>query len=281
VGVAFTLVSFHAHPDDEALLTGGTLARLVAEGHRVVVIFATAGGEGLTAWDGIGADALAALREAEARRAAGALGCTDVRFLGFADSGMQGESQSPDAFTHVDVDVAARRLAAELQALGADAVTTYDAAGGYGHPDHVRVHEVGLRAAQIAGTPLLLEATVDRTVLLRVLRVLRVLARLRLAPPDWQPDRLAHGYSPRAALTHRVDVRPFADRKRAAMAAHVSQTGAPAGRRTLAIFLRLPSGLFRRVFGHEWFIERGRATDGRLLDDVFATLRDRPSSGHG
>ena len=87
--------------------------------------------------------------------------------------------------------------------------------------------------------------------------------------------------APRAVLTHRVDVRAFADRKRASMAAHASQATADSGDRTLAALLRLPRPLYRRVLGREWFVERGRPAGGPLLDDVFATLRGHPGPGRG
>src|SRR6185436_10456253 len=94
-GVPFTLVSFHAHPDDEALLTGGTLARVAAEGHRVVLVTATAGGAGLSS-DGTGADrSLADHRRAELAVAARALGCARWELLGYEDSGWGGASGTP------------------------------------------------------------------------------------------------------------------------------------------------------------------------------------------
>ena len=276
----YTLVSVHAHPDDESLLTGGTLARAAAEGHRVVLVVATAGGEGLTRTQVGAIGTLAERRIAELHRAADALGVASVRLLGYDDSGMDGlAGRDGLAFARVDVERAAHHLAGVLQAERADLVTIYDPAGGYGHPDHVQVHRVGVRAAELAGTPVVLEATVDRALLRRVLRLLNT---LRLSPPDWRPDRFSAAYTDRTCLTHRVDVRHYAPHKRAAMAAHSSQAAADVGVRTLAVLLRLPRFLFRRVLGHEWFVERGRQPGGPLLDDIFATLRGRsttPSRG--
>jgi LmbE family N-acetylglucosaminyl deacetylase len=265
--VGFTLVSFHAHPDDEALLTGGTLARAAVEGHRVVVVVATAGEAGLTAGspDGLGARRLAEL-DASVR----ALGCARVECLGYADSGSGSDPRPPGAFADADVEEAAARLAALLTEEGADALTTYDPAGGYGHPDHIQVHHVGRRAAELAGTRLLLEATMDRTVLLRVVRTLARLPRIGKAF-DAEPLRTA--YSAPGALTHRVDVRRYADRKRAALAAHTTQTSGGTGPRTVGVLLRLPRPVFRRVAGREWFVEQGRRPAPPLLDDIFASLR--------
>ncbi|HEY2175095.1 MAG TPA: PIG-L family deacetylase [Mycobacteriales bacterium] len=267
-----TIVSFHAHPDDEALLTAGTLARLAAEGHRVVLVVATAGAAGLVSSDLTGD--LAAIRTEEVRRSARLLGCARVVMLGYDDSGLDGRLDATRSFAHAEVDVAAARLAAVLDEERADAVTIYDAAGGYGHPDHVQVHHVGARAAQLAGTPMVLEATVDRDLLQRALRLTR---RLPL-PADFDADRFATAYTPRSALTHRVDVRRYAAQKRAAMAAHATQLSGGTDARTLRVFLRLPRPVFRAVFGHEWFVEHGRTPSRPPLDDVLAGLT-RPD-GH-
>jgi LmbE family N-acetylglucosaminyl deacetylase len=271
--VPYTLVVFHAHPDDEALLTSGTMARASAEGHRVVLVVATAGGVGLVGSDFLGAgESLAARRLAELRRSATALGCARTEVLGYADSGLEGDEVPREgvAFASADVHEAARRLADLLVAERADVLTTYDPAGGYGHPDHVQVHRVGVLAAQLAGTPVVLEATVDRDLITRALRLVRRVYRF---PPEFDPTVFDRAYTPRSQLTHRVDVRRYAIRKRTSMAAHASQATADGADRTLAAFLRLPTPLFRRVFGQEWYVERGRPPGGPLLDDIFTTLR--------
>jgi LmbE family N-acetylglucosaminyl deacetylase len=275
--VGFTVVSFNAHPDDEALLSAGTLARAVAEGHRVVIVTATDGGAGLAAGAGPGRD-LAEVRMAELREAAAALGCADVRHLGYADSGMDGQAAGA-TFVRADPREAAGRLAAILSETGADVLTIYDPAGGYGHPDHRRVHRVGLDAAALAATPVVLEATVDRRPLVRVLGFARragILARLGVDEREWGPERFAGAFAEPGRITHRVAVRRYAPAKRAAMAAHASQTGADEGVRTLAALLRLPAWLFGVVFAHEWFVEVGRVPGRRPLDDIFATLRPSP-----
>jgi LmbE family N-acetylglucosaminyl deacetylase len=89
---------------------------------------------------------------------------------------------------------------------------------------------------------------------------------------------LATSYTDPAGITHRVDVRRHISAKRAAMAAHVSQRGAREGRRPLTLFLMLPLPIYRRVFGHEWFTERGRIPKGRPLDDIFFTLKTLDNS---
>ena len=270
--MTYTVVSFHAHPDDEALLVAGTLARAAAEGHRVVLVSATAGEGGLAASSFGTQEALAAHRREELLRSAAAIGAARVEFLGYGDSGLDGRAAPADgvqAFAHADVEEPATRLATILREERADVLTSYDRSGGYGHPDHVRVHHVGARAAELAGTPLVLEATVDQDLLRRAVRLAGLVYRF---PPEFDRKAFERAYAPRATLTHKVDVRRYADRKRASMAAHASQATADRGDRTLAALLRLPQPLYRRVLGHEWFIERGR-TPGHLLDDVFASVR--------
>jgi LmbE family N-acetylglucosaminyl deacetylase len=271
--VSFTLVSFHAHPDDEALLTGGTLARATAEGHRVVLVVATSGEAGLTGPEAPGTAALGERRAAELARSAAALGCARVEILGYPDSGSDRGLRSatgPTRFADLDPDVPAVRLAEILREESADVLTVYDEHGGYGHPDHVQVHRVGVRAAELAGTPVVLEATVDRS---RLQRVAAVMARLPGLAGLIPPDRFRSAYLPRAQLTHEVDVRRHLRAKKSALAAHRSQATGGAGPRTVAVLLRLPSPLLRLVLGREWFRERGRAPVAPLVDDVFASLR--------
>ena len=277
----FTLVAFHAHPDDESLLTAGTMARASAQGHRVVLVTATGGGVGLVASDFLRDDeTLESRRLAELRRSATALGCARSELLGYADSGLDGSATvsagGPDAgrgpFAAVDPDIPAKELAAILREENADVLTIYDPTGGYGHPDHVQVHKVGLRAAELAGTPSVLEATVDRDLLVRAIDVA---AKVYRFPPEFDQAAFQRAYSPRSEITHRIDVRRYAIRKRTSMLAHASQGTADGADRTLAAFLRLPLPLFRRVFGTEWFVERTHAGGpvGPVEDDIFATVR--------
>lgn len=267
-----TVVSFHAHPDDETLLTGGTLAGAARRGHRVVLVTATDGAAGLAASRFHSGNAgLAVHRMAELERAAVALGGAAVEVLGYRDSGMDGHAGGAGAFARADPEVAAGRLAMILRREQADVLTVYDGHGGYGHPDHVQVHHVGQRAAQLAGTPVVLEATVDRDRLRRAVSVLK-LGRLdrRLELPAME-----NVFSARSALTHRIDVRADLAAKRAAMAVHASQASADDADRLLALFLRLPASIFRIVFGREWFVETGRPVTGPLLTDIFASVPGR------
>src|SRR6185437_12527289 len=166
----YTLVFFHAHPDDEAIATGGTMARAKSEGHRVVLVSATKGELGEFAPDALEpGELLVDRRVKELHAAADVLGADRVAFLGYVDSGMAGEptNDAPGSFAGADVEAAAQRLARILREEAAGALTTYDDNGGYGHPDHIQVHRVGTRAAEIAGTPHVFEATTNRDHFLR------------------------------------------------------------------------------------------------------------------
>jgi LmbE family N-acetylglucosaminyl deacetylase len=269
--VSLSCVFFHAHPDDEALLTAGTMARLAAEGHRVVLVVATSGERGLVAPDATGGKDLGEVRTAETLASARALGCARVEFLGYADSGLDGRaacgpSQVP--FATAEVDEAAAALAALLLEEQAALLTTYDAAGGYGHPDHVQVHRVGARAAEMAGTPLVLQATVDRDLLTRALRLLR-----RVYPLPIDPATFAAAYTPGSAITHRIDVRRFIAQKRQSMLAHATQATGGDTVRTLAALLRLPRFLFRLVLGTEWYVQPGEHSGPPLRDPLATLLR--------
>ncbi|HET6877821.1 MAG TPA: PIG-L family deacetylase [Jatrophihabitans sp.] len=264
-----TVVFFHAHPDDEVLLTGGTMARLAAGGHRVVLVTATAGEAGLTgtALQPREEQPLGRVRTTELHEAARVLGCARTVLLGYPDSG-SGSAPRPGSFATIDVEAAAEKLVEVLVEERADAVTGYDAVGGYGHPDHVHVHRVARAAAARAGTPALFEATVDRRALQRALRIAAPFTR---SAPDFRARRFAGSYTPHDRITHCIDVRAFAEQKRAAMRAHASQASADAGIRTLERFLRLPLPVYRVVFGREWFVRVGSRRRGdRLVEPGLA-----------
>jgi LmbE family N-acetylglucosaminyl deacetylase len=260
-----TLVSFHAHPDDEAISVGGTLAQASDAGHRVIVVFATKGEHGEVD-DGVLApgEALWERRVTECERAAGILGY-EPAFLGYVDSGMMGtpENDAPQAFWQADREEAAGRLADILREANADVLTIYDDHGAYGHPDHIQVHRVGARAAELAGTPRVFESTPNRD------HIKRAFLQAKEAgveiPGDIDGEGLDELGSPESVLTTAVDVRPFLDRKRAAMAAHASQIS------DTSMFLSLPPHMFVEAFGTEWFIHRG-APPGLAEDDLLAGL---------
>ena len=213
---------FHAHPDDEAIATGGTMAALAAQGHRVVLVTAT-GGELGEIPDGLlrPGETLAERRAAELAEAAAVLGVDRQLWLGYEDSGMEGEPSSlrPGCFATADVEEAALRLAGILTAEGSEVLVTYDEHGGYGHPDHVQVHTVGMRAAALAGTPVVYLATVDRGFMENL--------RTLMADSGWTPSEQNQEQmegadtmgEPSERITTEVDVTAHLTTKRAAMRA--------------------------------------------------------------
>ena len=267
-----TVVFVHAHPDDEALLTSGTMAALAAQGHRVVLVVATAGEAGLAA-DGL-RSGLGERRLAELHASADVLGVSRVEVLGYADSGLAADPtptpppDRPPRLADAPVAEVADRVAELLREEAADVVTGYDAQGGYGHPDHLAVHRIAAAARELAGTPLLLEATVPRDRLLAAARRVN-----RLLPPSRRVDLApwATAYSAAADVTHCIDVRRFARARRASMRAHASQATADSGARTLGVFTKVPPPLFGAVFGREWYRQPGLTVPLRYRD-VFDTL---------
>jgi LmbE family N-acetylglucosaminyl deacetylase len=244
-----TAVFFHAHPDDEVLFTGGTMARAAAEGHRVVLVTATRGEQGLDRAGVVApGETLADRRERELRRAAALLQVDQCHLLGYQDSGIDGHT--PGGFSQARPEEAAQRVAAVLTAEAADVLVTYDERGIYGHPDHLQVHKVGLRAAQLADTATVYLATVDRD---RLQAMLKLAESAGLSIDDQTLDWAVSAGVAGERITTTVDVGDYVDAKREALAAHETQF--PPGSEVL----KLPPFAFRAVFATEWFIELGVA----------------------
>jgi LmbE family N-acetylglucosaminyl deacetylase len=244
-----TIVFFHAHPDDEAIATGGTMARLSDEGHRVILVTATGGELGEVAEGFLDPDETLAHRRArEVEAAARILGVARGEFLGYHDSGMidTPDNDAPESFWQAPLDEAAERLATILREESADVLTCYDEQGNYGHPDHVKVHQVGVRAAELAGTARVYEATVDRDAILELMR-----SQAGLADGPEAPTDVGELGMPGHLITTRVDVTPWIDRKKQAMRAHASQIA------ETSFFLAMPDDVFTKVWGTEWYIRRG------------------------
>ncbi len=262
-----TLVSFQAHPDDESIGAGGMLAKAAAQGHRTVLVFATRGEHGEVE-DGFldEGETLGERRTKECLRSAEILGVKRVEFLGYVDSGMIGtpENDLEGSFWTAPVDEAAERLAEILREEHADVVTIYDSDGGYGHPDHIQVHRVGVRAAELAGTPRVFEGTMNRD---HIRRVIEEGVRSGQIPASEVPDVSQESTfgRPEAVITTTVDVRDHLATKRASMAAHASQIS------ETSFFLAMPDEAFAASFGWEWFIRRD-VPDGHRDDDLFAGL---------
>jgi LmbE family N-acetylglucosaminyl deacetylase len=257
------LVTLHAHPDDEAIFTGGTILRAVRAGWRVVLIVATEGDLGT----GAGGPDLGARRRAETLAAARILGVERVEFLGYGDSGYDdatwaGSGSEPAsaralrsgtlAAAHIDAAAAdVRRILVEEEAV---ALTSYDDNGIYGHIDHVMVHEIAVRSVE--GVPCEhYQSTVGRS----ALRQLRADLVGRGLIVDLWPPLLAErlGVEDGPTLVG-VDVSEQLDLKLVAMAAHSSQL------LEATTFMGLPAGAFHHLLGTEWF-RVARRGSGRLL----------------
>ena len=252
-----TLVCFHAHPDDEAISTGGSIARAVAEGHRVVLVLATNGDFGETPDDLAEGETLVDRRMSETARSAAVLGVSRVEWLGYKDSGMTGWEQNNDpvSFVRAPLNEAAERLAQILRGEAADVLTVYDWHGNYGHPDHVKVHNVGHRAAELAQTPHVFEATMNRDHIARMMAMAREMGAQGGPTDDFDPLGPADDGNPfgmsEDELTHAVDVTAYIQQKRESLRCHRSQIT------DSGFFSQMPDEMFIGSFGTEWFIKRG------------------------
>lgn len=247
-----TVVFLHAHPDDEAIFTGGTMLRLSAAGVRVVLVVATGGelGTARAGYDEAFDEAdLADIRRSECATAAALLGVDAVEFLGYHDSGMAGDpaNTAPGAFAAAPLDHAAKELARIVRRCGASAVVGYDDGGIYAHPDHIQVTRVARAAAEASGVATVYGATVDREYLHFVES--HVVAEAALIG-DLGLVRSHLGVST-VEVSVTVDVRSVLDRKRAAIAAHASQIPETAS------VIQLPEHHFADVYGWEWFVRSG------------------------
>ena len=262
------LVTLHAHPDDESIFTGGTIATAIDAGWRVVLVVATDGDQGERP-SSAGHD-LGAYRRAEVLEAAAVLGIARVEFLGYGDSGystpLAGAAPhgSLAAASVGSAATAVRRLLLEEQAT---ALTSYDADGIYGHVDHVRVHEIGARS--VVGTDCeLYEATVSRRELRRLRRDLVGRGLLGTRWPSGLSERLGVEDGPDLVG---IDVTRHLPVKLAAVSAHSSQV------MEADSFMGLPAGAFHHLFATEWF-RVARPGHGRFLDLVAATGVSHASS---
>ena len=279
------VVFLHAHPDDEAIFTGGTLRLLADAGWRTIVVFATGGelgappptaeGEGTA-----GPDDVAGVRHGESEAAAVELGVTRVHHLGFTDSGLPTEHgfvPAPGSLAAAPLDEVADRVTQILLDERAVTIVTYDAHGIYGHPDHIVVHRAGVLAATRCGLTTRYEATVDREYLHFVETHLVEEAHAAGATPasllgtggsvnDLRPTELTPGAhmresrlglaasgfgTPTVLVDLALDVAAALPTKRAAMAAHSSQIPPTSSA------LLLDNHAFAEVYGIEWYLRFG------------------------
>ncbi|MHC0430181.1 N-acetyl-1-D-myo-inositol-2-amino-2-deoxy-alpha-D-glucopyranoside deacetylase [Streptomyces sp. O3] len=296
------LLLVHAHPDDESINNGATMAAYAADGAQVTLVTCTLGEEGeiippsLAHLAADRDDALGAHRAAELAAAMKELGVTDHRFLGgqgrYRDSGMLGAEQNhrEGAFWAADVDEAAAPLVGIVREVRPQVLVTYDPDGGYGHPDHIKAHRVATRAVELAAERAFRRDLGDPHTVAKVYwnraprsAVEGAFARL--------PERLAASPFTRAAsvgdvpgvvddvrVTAEIDGRGFAAAKAAAMRAHATQI------EVAGPLFALSNELAQPLFATEYYElvrgERGSAP-GERETDLFAGLGLGPGLGSG
>lgn len=279
-----TIVAVHAHPDDECISTGGILARYGAAGIRTVLVTCTRGEVGEISDPTLATpDNLAKVRARELAESVRILGIQRAIQLGYRDSGMVAtdDNQHPECFHLANLDDATARVVRVLREERPDVVVTYDENGNYGHPDHIKAHQVAVAAFAAAG---------DAT-------------RFPEAGPPWSPKKLYFAVFPRSAMvrfgerlreagievpfgpredteegqprlgvaddrvTTVVDVSAYVPQKRAALAAHRTQMGPD------SFFMHLPAELFAELSSRERFqLGAGRAAPSGMETDLFAGL---------
>lgn len=230
------LLAIFPHPDDETFTAAGLLAATAERGIPVTLVCATRGEAGESSLPELDdPDRLGAVREEELRDAMAHLGVRDVRFLDYRDSGMEGsvEAQHPRALVQAPEETVAAELAGLIREIAPGIVLTYGPEGIYGHPDHLHLHKAALRAVHLAAdpafagqqsrepwqTPDLYFGTAPRE------EMVAIFDRPNSPLSSISETALANLGTPRAGITHEIDVRRWLAAKRAAVAAHVTQTG--------------------------------------------------------
>ena len=282
-----TLIAVHAHPDDECISTGGVLARYAAEGARTVLVTCTDGAVGEISDPSLATpDNLVEVRSRELADSVRILNVSRLVKLGYRDSGMAGtaDNTNPASFHQANFDEAVERVVAVMRAERPQVVVTYDERGGYGHPDHIRAHQVAVAAFEAAGDasrfpsagPVWTAAKLYYAVFPRS-AMLRFSERLRAAGIEPPFARAAADESAASAsdeppfgvaddkVTTVVDVSAYVGQKRAALEAHRTQMGPD------QFFMKLPTELFAEAFGRETF-QRVAGTGQTPETDLFEGL---------
>ena len=309
--VTHTLMTVHAHPDDETIGTGGLMAKAVGDGHRVILVTGTRGELGEIVVKEMDTPEnhrrLGEIRAGELEAAMGELGVTEWENLGYRDSGMMGTegNRDPRSFWMADLDEASRRLTFLVRRDRPDVMTTYNDFGGYGHPDHIRTHDVGVRAFERAGDPAwypeqlasehggtgpaeadggLAPWTAKKLYEQAIPASVRNAMRDRMeaagessfwseptdAPPEelaaWH-ERMARMLVPDESITTWIDIDDVVERKWAAIWKHVTQMSPD------STFLRFGLDAWREFWGREAYILRESRIPTTLPEtDVFAGL---------
>jgi N-acetyl-1-D-myo-inositol-2-amino-2-deoxy-alpha-D-glucopyranoside deacetylase len=280
------LLLVHAHPDDESIGTGATMAKYAAEGARVTLVTCTLGEEGEVLVPGLShlasdkEDRLGEHRITELAAACEALGVTDHRFLGgpgrWRDSGMMGTPQNdrPDVFWQAAFEEAVAALVEVVREVRPQVVITYDENGGYGHPDHIQAHRVAVAAFERAGDPAygegeawapakLYYTAFPKSVLQQGIDLLKEQGHESFFGVD-SADDLPFG-TPDEQVTTAIDATAYLEHKLQAMRAHATQIAVDGP------FFALSNNLGQRAWGVEHFVlaqgDRGHSAEWET--DVF------------
>ena len=270
----FRILLVHAHPDDETINNGATMALYAARGAQVTLVTCTRGEEGEVLVPGLSHlasahdDTLGSHREIELANAMNALGVRDYRFLGnFRDSGMMGSATNNGAgvFWQVDVDVAARLLATIIDEVQPQILITYDEIGGYGHPDHIKTHLVAMRASELSTWQIqkIYWNTMPKSVIAAGIEAMKEVGSDFFGTDNVDDIPFAKDDS---FVTTLIDGNEFVEAKMEAMKAHATQIALDGP------FFALSNNLGLQIWGHEYYtLVRGEKSapfdsDGRERD---------------
>lgn len=282
-----SLLLVHAHPDDETINNGATMAMYVAAGYNVTLVTCTRGEEGeilvpeLAHLAADQEDGLAPIREVELANAMAALGVKDHRFLGatnhqYRDSGMMGTppNDRPDVFWQADLDSAAHQLAKIITEVKPQVLVTYDEIGGYGHPDHIKAHLVAMRAAELAAPEWDIQKIYWNTMPRSVVQ--KGIDAMKAAGSDFMgadsADELPFAKPDELVTTH-IDGSAFVDQKMKAMSSHPTQIALDGP------FFALSNNVGLNVWGNEYYtlvkgVKSAPFTDEGWESDLFAGVTE-------
>lgn len=270
----FRILLVHAHPDDETINNGATMALYAARGAQVTLVTCTRGEEGevlvpaLSHLSSANDDTLGAHREIELANAMVALGVSDYRFLGsFRDSGMMGSptNDGPGVFWQADLDGAARLLATIIDEVQPHILITYDEIGGYGHPDHIKTHLVAMRASELSEWQIhkIYWNTMPKSVIAAGIAAMKEVGSDFFGTDNVDDIPFAKDDS---FVTTLIDGTEFVEAKMEAMKAHATQIALDGP------FFALSNNLGLQIWGHEYYtLVRGEKSapfdsDGRESD---------------
>jgi N-acetyl-1-D-myo-inositol-2-amino-2-deoxy-alpha-D-glucopyranoside deacetylase len=265
-----TLLLVHAHPDDEAISTGGVMMKAKAHGHRVVLVTATRGevGEIHNMDEATVRPRLGEIRTQELKNATEILGADRVEVLGYRDSGMvdTADNKDPRSFHQANLAEAAGRLAVLIREERPAVVLTYAEDGVYGHPDHIKAHHVTNAALDLLereGTPVkkLYYTAIPRSMMEAFMQQMPEEAQQAMG------GNMRIAGTPDELVTTRVDVHDYVERKRDAFRAHVSQNDRNSW------FATMQDQVYELAFGTEYYqLARGKAGSELPEDDLFAGI---------